>query len=157
VSFFKTAAHADPVLGDLVRRHGYWRGQIALGLDGDVPLALSGGRTAPDQSSMTLARELASRYPVLRPAIERALFEHYEPYADAVESGEIEALPEIPKLSRPDQVWTHVSPVHVLIEPLGRVDTVEIAYQTKWDEEHTLGARFQGWALVELNGSVLPA
>jgi hypothetical protein len=34
------------------------------------------------------------------------------------------------------------------------LDTVEIAYRAAWDEEHTLGARFQRWELVELNGSV---
>jgi hypothetical protein len=43
----------------------------------------------------------------------------------------------------------------VLIEPMRRVDTVEIAYRTAWDEEHTVGARFQDWAFVELNGSVI--
>ena len=56
---------------------------------------------------------------------------------------------------RPDQVWAHVSPVRVLIERLGGVETVEIAYRTAWDTEHTLGARFQAWALTELNGSVI--
>jgi hypothetical protein len=25
-----------------------------------------------------------------------------------------------------------------------------------WDEEHTLGARFEGMSFVELNGSILP-
>ena len=52
-------------------------------------------------------------------------------------------------------MWGQISLVRVLIEPLGGVDTVEIAYRTNWDTEHTLGARFQGWALVELNGSVI--
>jgi hypothetical protein len=88
-----------------------------------------------------------SRYPALRSAIAGALFEHYEPYSD--EAG------DIPKLTDPDQVWKHVSLVHVRIEPLSRTETVEIAYRTAWDEEHTLGARFQDWALVELNGSVI--
>ena len=58
-------------------------------------------------------------------------------------------------LGVPEQVWGHISLVRVLIEPLGGVDTVEIAYRTDWDTEHTLGARFQGWALIELNGSVI--
>ena len=62
---------------------------------------------------------------------------------------------EVLGLSRPEQVWGQVSPVRVLIERLGGVDTVEIAYRTAWDTEHTLGARFQGWALMELNGSVI--
>jgi len=152
--FFRTAPCTDPVLGTLVRRGGYWRGRITLGADADVPLVLAGGRTAPDQSRLTLARELRSRYPALRRTIERALFEHYAPYAEAVDSGEIEALPDIPRLSLPDHVWTHVTPVHVLIEPFSHLETVEIGYETKWDVEHILGARFQEWVLVELNGSV---
>jgi hypothetical protein len=52
-------------------------------------------------------------------------------------------------------VWGHVSLVRVLIEALGGVDTVEMAYRTEWDTEHTVGARFQEWALTELNGSVI--
>jgi hypothetical protein len=48
-----------------------------------------------------------------------------------------------------------VAPVRVRIEPLGGVETVEIAYRTDWDTEHTVGARFQGWVLTELNGSVV--
>jgi hypothetical protein len=48
-----------------------------------------------------------------------------------------------------------VSVVHVLIEALGGVDTVEVAYRTEWDPEHTVGARFQRWALTELTGSVI--
>ena len=70
-------------------------------------------------------------------------------------SGASEHLEEVPRLNRPAEVWEHISLVRVLIEPLDGVDTVEIAYRTDWDTEHTVGARFQRWALVELNGSVL--
>jgi hypothetical protein len=146
-NFFKPSQYADATLGALVRRGGYWRGQISLGSDGDVPLLLAGGGAAPGESSLVLARELVSRYSALRTAIASALFEHYEPYS--------EELGDIPKLGGPDQVWKHVTPVHVRIEPLDRIETVEIAYRTEWDEEHTLGARFRDWALVELNGSVI--
>ena len=65
----------------------------------------------------------------------------------------LKELKQIPRLDHSEQVWKHVSLVRVLIEPLNRVDTVEIAYRTDWDVEHTVGARFQNWALVELNGS----
>ena len=107
---------------------------------------LPGGRAAPDPASVSLARELIARYATLQPAIAQALFEHYEP---SRQSGE-----GIPGLNDPEHVWAYVSPVRVLIEPMSRLDTVEIA-RTAWDEEHMLGARFQGWQLVELNGSVL--
>jgi hypothetical protein len=155
LNFLKPRAYRDPELGDLVRKGGYWRGRISLGSQRDVPLLLAGARSAPDAASLGLVRELGSRYPTLRPAIEGALFEHYEPYLQALESGETEPLGDIPRLAAPEQVWRHVALVRVLIEPLGGVDTVEIAYRTESDEEHTLGARFQGWALTELNGSVI--
>jgi hypothetical protein len=151
LDFFRPPAYRDPVVGNLQRRGGYWQGVIDLGSASGVPLLLAGSRAAPGEASLGLARELGHRYAALRPAIERALFEHHEPYAEAGESSEEEPL----RLSRPEQVWGHVSLVRVLIEPLGGVDTVEIAYRTEWDEEHTLGARFQAWALTELNGSVI--
>jgi hypothetical protein len=143
------------VVGNLVRQGRYWRGVISLGAESGVPLLLAGPRAAPGEASLGLARELGQRYAALVPAIERALFEHYEPYSQAVESGEGEPLGEVPRLGRPEQVWGHVSLVRVLIEALGGVDTVEMAYRTEWDTEHTVGARFQEWALTELNGSVI--
>jgi hypothetical protein len=34
--------------------------------------------------------------------------------------------------------------------------TLELGYGVDWDEDHTLGARFQQGRLVELNGSTAP-
>ena len=138
--FLKPPSYSDPALGTLVRRRGYWQGEIDLQQPpGPVPLLLSGSRTAPDESGSKLARELVRRYPDLRPDIERSLFEHYEPYAEAAESDNDGPLADIPRLSAPDQVWKHVSLVRVLIEPIERLDTVEIAFKTGWDIEHTVG------------------
>lgn len=148
LDFLRPPAYRDPVVGVLVRRGRYWRGTMRLGSTSGVPLLLAGFRTAPEESRLALARELGDRHAALRPAIERALFEHYEPYTDAAE-------PDLPRLRRSEQVWGHVAPVHVRIEPLGGLETVEIAYRTDWDTEHTVGARFQGWVLTELNGSVV--
>jgi uncharacterized protein DUF6985 len=154
LDFLKPPSYEDPTVGTLVRQGGYWRGRIGLGSESDVPLLLAGPRAAPGDAHLGLARELGRRYAALLPAIEHALFEHYEPYLQAVESGEADHLGDIPRLSRPEQVWEHASLEHVLIEPMSGVETVEIAYRTKWDVEHTLGARFQRWVLIELNGSV---
>lgn len=151
LDFLKRPEYTDPMVGTLVRKGGYWRGRITLGSGSGVPLILAGPRAAPGEAGLGLAHELGPRYPALRPAIERALFEHCEPYSGAGESGEEEIL----RLSGPQQVWAHSSLVHVLIEPLGGVETVEIGYRTEWDPEHTLGARIQRWALIELNGSVI--
>jgi len=155
LDFLRSPEYRDPVVGNLIRQGRYWRGVINLGSERGVPLLLAGPRARPGETSLGLARELGDRYAALLAAIERALFEHYEPYGEAAESGEGEHRGEVPRLSRPEQVWGHVSVVRALIEPLGGADTVEIAYRTKWDTEHTVGARFQGWELTELNGSVL--
>ena len=154
LDFLRSPEYRDPVVGNLIRQGRYWRGVINLGSERDVSLLLAGPRAGPGEPGLGLARELGHRYAALRPAIERALFEHYEPYGEAVASGEGD-VGDVSRLSRPEQVWGHVSVVRVLIEPVGGADTVEIAYRTEWDAEHTVGARFQGWELTELNGSVL--
>jgi hypothetical protein len=91
-----------------------------------------------------------------RPAIEQALFEHYEPYAEAVTAGELPSPNEaLPRIAAPSEVWSHVSLVFVSITPLSGFLTTELGYTTAWDDEHTLGARFQSGKFIELCGSVL--
>ena len=91
-----------------------------------------------------------------RPAIEQALFEHYEPYAEAIAGGELPSPSDaLPQIAVPADVWSHVSLVFVSVTPLGGVLTTEFGYTTAWDEEHTLGARFQSGRFIELCGSVL--
>jgi hypothetical protein len=145
----------DPALGTLVGRWGRWHGQIAIGSGPTVPLAIAGGWRAPDQARLRLARDLVTRYEALRPTIAMGLFEHYAPYTEAFAEGEAPLPPGLSHAADPDQIWPLVSVVRVLIAPLAGTDTVEIAYRAAWDEEHTLGARFQEWRLVEVNGSVL--
>jgi len=86
--------------------------------------------------------------------IEAALFEHYEPYADAASTGE---LPKsVAAIDSPRDVWANVPLQFVSIEPMvDGVLTTEIAYATEWDEEHLLGARFQAGNFLELCGSVV--
>jgi len=97
-----------------------------------------------------------SATPGLWPAIEQALFEHYEPYAEAVTAGELPSPSEaLPRIAAPSEVWSHVSLVFVSITPLSGFLTTELGYTTAWDDEHTLGARFQSGKYIELCGSVL--
>ena len=44
----------------------------------------------------------------------------------------------------------------VSVTPLSGLLTTELGYTSAWDDEHTLGARFQLGKFVELCGSVLP-
>ena len=89
--------------------------------------------------------------------IEDALFEHYAPYAEAVALGELPLDDEPrPSISTPHQVWVHVSFEFVSVTLLNGLLTTEIGLSVAWDQEHTLGARFQAGKFLELNGSVLP-
>jgi len=85
------------------------------------------------------------------------LFEHYEPYAEAVTAGELPSPGEaLPRIAAPGDVWSHASLVFVSVTSLRGLLTTELGYITAWDDEHTLGARFQSGKFVELCGSVLP-
>lgn len=155
---FKSPPYLDPQLGELTRSRGHWRGTLALEGGARVPLALAGSRSEPDAQAVAAARDVPKRLAEWRASIEAALFEHYEPYAEANAADDPEspgqAMPGIPAAN---QVWPHVSLVFVSVTPLDGVLTVELGYAAAWDEEHTLGARFQANRFVELCGSVLPA
>jgi hypothetical protein len=156
---FGTKSIQDPVLGTLSRSGGRWRGTISFGTHRDVPLRLAGGRAGPDAASLALAHRLPAEFALLRPQIETSLHEHYEPYRDAEsDDGGPGRTRAFPRLERAAEVWSHVSPVSVLVEPLRGAPApgpvVEIAYAVAWDEEHTVAARIQGGRVFELCGSV---
>ena len=148
---FKSTPHSDPALGQLERTRGLWRGSIALSGQPEVPLALHGDKTGPDAQALAAAKALKADFPGWRPAIAHALFEHFEPYAAADDDGGTAR----PHISGPFMVWPHTTLQYVAVVPLAGALTVELGYAVAWDEEHTLGARFQQGQLVELNGSVL--
>ncbi|HEY9227342.1 MAG TPA: hypothetical protein VIP11_11880 [Gemmatimonadaceae bacterium] len=152
---FNSPPFTDLQLGELRRSGGKWRGTIHLG-DVPVPLVLHGSRSAPDAQALEVAHSIPASISLWRPAIQRALFEHYEPYAESVAAGEDEAPSSgMPAIDRPEGVWPHTNAEYVLIAPLDGLLTVEIGYRVAWDEEHTLGARLRDGKLLELNGSVL--
>lgn len=152
---FKPPPFTDPTLGTLSRSGGLWRGRIQLdaGVDA-IPLAVAGPRAAPDPTALAIARTVASSYAVWRGPLAAALFDHYQPYADAA-AEENDGAP-VPAIADPSAVWPHVSPVFVAVAPMDGVLTTEIGLNVAWDEEHTLAARIRDGRLVELNGSVLP-
>lgn len=143
----------DEQLGELLRRGHYWKGSLPVPPCGTFGLALAGSREAPDLVGLALAKELPQRFTSLMSAIQSALFEHYTPYREAIDEGRETGSP-CPLLVNPEAVWPHVSPAHILVEPGGRVATIEIAFRVAWDIEHTVGTRFQEWQFIELNGSV---
>jgi hypothetical protein len=156
-AWFAAKPFDDAQLGSLQRRHGTWRGTIALPPDGEVELRLGGGRGGPDPGNLAEARRIAAQWDAWRPQVAAALFEHYDMYRDAI-TREEQAGEDLPDIASADGVWAHVEPVYVLVEPLrgktGPGPVVEIAYRTAWDIEHTVAARLQGGRLLELCGSV---
>ena len=145
---FRRTTLEVPGLGTIERRRGVWLGSIPLGASASVPLELAGSRNGVPEVRLHLARELIGRYDALRSSIQDGLFEHYKPYLEAPDD---HAMPAIQSAS---EVWGYVAIAHVRIEPLAGIETVEIGFDTNWDVEHTPAARFQGWQLVEFNGSV---
>ena len=154
LGWFKSPPFIDSDLGELRRQRGKWRGSLVL--EARIPLVLAGSRAAPDLEALNLARSVAAELRSWRPSIERALFDHYLPYADAVAAGD-QAAPDagLPRLEAPADVWPHTTAEFVHVAPLDGQLTVEIGYRVAWDDEHTLGARFRNGQLQELCGSVL--
>ena len=146
-NLFRSAPFVDERLGELRRSRGGWRGTLVLDGTVSVPLVVSGSRRAPHPEALRMARAVPSELPAWRPVIERALFEHYTPYAEA-------AAADVPAIREPASVWAHTRVDYVQVAPLDGPLTVEIGYRVAWDEEHTLGARLRDGRLVELNGSV---
>ncbi len=156
LGFFKSPPFRDPQLGEFERARGHWRGKLALG-GSEVPLVVVGSRSEPNAPALQLARTVAASFSAWRPAIAEALFEHYQPYADSVAAGEEpEPGTPLPRIATAADVWPHASLIFVSVAPVDRALAVEFGFTTAWDEEHTLGARFQDGKLLELNGSVLP-
>jgi hypothetical protein len=150
---FKSEPFRDGQLGSLRRSGKNWKGSLVVAPCGIFRLALAGNRKAPDLIALGLAKELPERFGSLMPNIQTGLFEHYVPYKEAIDAGKETGSP-CPNVVGPEAVWPHVTPAHVLIEPLEAILTVEIAFKVAWDIEHTVGARFQNWQFIELNGSV---
>jgi hypothetical protein len=151
---FQSAPFSDPMMGELVRWRGFWRGSIQLE-SGPAPLVLAGTRAEPDAMALAVANEVQVRLAGWRGTIENAMFDHYQPYAESVAVGEEEACDGFPVIAVPADVWPHVSLQYIAVLPLSGHLTTELGYTTAWDEEHTLGVRFKGNAFVELCGSVL--
>lgn len=134
----------------------FWRGSIGLLPGTSVPLAVAGGANGPDPVALDTAHRLAARFPTWQPAIKKALFSHYEPYAEAVASGELKLSEPLPANLKPDDLWNLVVWDYVAILSIGGRLITEIGLRVPWDEEHILGLLFEADRLVQLNGSVVP-
>ena len=150
----RSAPHVDPVLGELRRSRGAWRGTVALAGAGAVALVVAGPRRAPREDALALARDAPTLFENGRSAVAHAVLEHIAPYVEAIAAGELPD-PALPRVATADDLWPHVSVLYVSVAPLDRRLVTEFGLAIPWDEEHTLGARFADGGFSELCGSVL--
>lgn len=160
---FKKVTIDHAILGTLTRHGREWEGEIEILPGRSVELEIEGTKAAPHAETLGAALELPSRLPALIPAIARGLLEHLEPYRDALadpKTGYAEMLSEPDSVERileivtPDDAWGESMICGVEIGLADRKVRTLIKIRTIWDEEHTLGAYFDDWQFIELNGSV---
>ena len=86
----------------------------------------------------------------------RALFEHFQPYAEAVKLVELRIEgSSFPQVSNAVEALRLAEVEAVVMVELDGVLVTEVCYRVPWDPEHTLGARFRGLDWIELCGSTL--
>lgn len=153
---FKTQDIQHPILGTFKWIRGCWRGAVSLPGGIVVPLVVGGARKGPDHEALKLAVNLGRDLQSVEPQLKQALFEHYEPYAEAVREGESKVhLDPFPSVNNGAEALGLAEVEAVVMVELDGTLATEVCYRVPWDEEHTLGARFRGPHWVELCGSTL--
>ncbi len=156
---FKKNSIQHPILGDIKYSFGKWVGKNAkLFETNSVEIRIPGNKQGPSSESINSLFELAEIYPSLKSEIANTLFnEHYIHGKAAFDAGEFEdAAEDFPDIESPNEIWENVSLVRVLVEPFGKKNQIEIAYQTEWDFEHTLGFIIEQNKIASFCGSVGP-
>ncbi len=121
-----------------------------------APLIVAGTRKGPAPEALNLANNLNRDLQSVEPQLKQALFEHYEPYALAVQQGDLKVEDgAFPRANNGAEAFGLAKVEAVLVFELDGALATEVCYRVPWDEEHTLGARFRGSHWVELSGSTL--
>lgn len=157
LGLFRSSPYLDPALGRFVRSRGRWRGTIVLG-GTPLPLALAGSRREPDGNALRVAQALPETWSANREAVTRALVDYVEAYASAVADRVIEPCPGLSlDIAQAADIWRYVEIESASVTWFGDTLVSEVALRTRWDEEHTQGARFEDARFVEFNASIVPA
>ena len=160
---FKKDVIEHPALGPLTKKGREWIGEISLIPDRPILLQIEGNKEGPHPAAVMMAVQLPTKLPELQPTIARALLEHLEPYQDALADpnlgyAEMHEEPDdaatIAAIRTPDQAWNAAFFAGVGISMDGDKVRLLLGIRVIWDVEHTLGADFDGWDFVELNGSI---
>ncbi len=153
-SLFKVKDIEHPRLGTLHWRRGYWEASLSLPGMSAVRVLISGTKNSLLPNAEAEALRLPSASPEWKAKISQALFEHAEPYLSAMaEDPESNSLAA--EVRSPSTAWDKAVLQAVVVHEIGGVMTSEFCFAAAWDEEHTLGARFQGGQWWELCGSTL--
>jgi hypothetical protein len=121
-----------------------------------VPLIVGGTRKGPDSEALKSAANLERDLQSVEQQLKQALFEHYKPYAEAAQEGDLELEGgAFPRVNNGVEALGLAEVEAVLVVELDGALATEVCYRVPWDEEHTLGARFRGPQWVELCGSTL--
>src|SRR5262249_10851246 len=91
----------------------------------------------------------------------RRLFRHYKEEVQGVagyyypESGGVKPDPDAPPLRRSVDIWPLLGEPEVWVDdrPWRRGTTFVLAFECRWDREHGLGVRVQGWRIVDIGGA----
>ena len=138
---FKTEDFHHPTLGSLKWARGCWRGETHLPSGERAPLVVGGSRKGPSTEALQHAANLSRDLQSVRQHLQVSLFEHYEPYAEAVRAGEL--VPEggtFPTVNDGSQALALAEVEAVVIVELDGSLATEVCYRVPWDEEHLLGA-----------------
>jgi hypothetical protein len=106
LGLFASKPFRDGRLGELSRSGRYWKGSLEIIPCGTFRLAVVGSHERPDPNALALAKEFPDRFGSLMGYVEIALFEHYEPYKEAVDA-EKEIGSPCPNILGSKEVWSH--------------------------------------------------
>lgn len=162
---FKSVIIDDTQLGSLKRSGKVWEGKISLMGGRPVPLELDGTKQAPFPETIAAAVELDKRMAALQTHIAPALLDHLEPYQDAMRDpdhademrshfDDPDAFDRVLAISTAKQALAAATIEGIEIWMACPIVRVLIKMAVPWDMEHTVGAYFDDWRFVELNGSV---
>ena len=150
----------DQELGTFTRGVlGPWKGTMTLPGGREVEVRLPGSRQEPDPAALGLLRALPGRYAGLGEEIAAHLYDHYEPYGEAMDAdADADAAPGPGRGSRIGslaEAWAAARAVRVIVESTAP-SRLEIAFAVDWDEEHIVGATVEEWRTTGFSGSAGP-
>jgi hypothetical protein len=155
--FFRRPRLADSRLGELRFRRDRWTSLSASCFgETDVELSIPGTRQGISPDARQLLESVERQYPDIKRQALAHIQEHYEPYAESVDELDENAAAVVRSIRTPEALWSHLTLVRVWVGAYGNAGDVELAYETGWDVEHTIGLTISDGHVTNLCGSVGP-